>query len=119
LAVQPEFVPALKVMRWIYASQGNWDQARAVLQRERAAAGDAEAAGWRIIEAQLAATDDASKSEARRLLQEAVSDESVRGNDKVYAFEIALAYLHLGDREAALDWLERAEKAATHSFNLM
>ena len=52
-------------------------------------------------------------------LEATLHTEAVRGNDFTYAFEIALAYEHLGDRESALEWLERSEKAGTHSFNMI
>jgi TolB-like protein len=119
LELQPNFVPAYKVKRWIFAAQGDWAAARSSFENERRNGGDADAAGWKIIEAQLAPTNDAGRIEGLRLLETAITDDEVRGNDNVYAFEIALAYLHLGDREKAFNWLERSEKARTHSFNLI
>ena len=119
LALQAGFVPAHKVKRWIYAVQGNWSAAREAFEQERKNGGDPEAAGWKIIEAQLAPVDSLSNGEALKILETAIEDETVRGNDFAYAFEIALAYLHLGDQNRALEWLERSEKAHTHSFNLI
>lgn len=119
LAIQPGFVPAHKVKRWIFAAQGNWTAARQAFEQERTHGGDPQAAGWKIVEAQLAPLDEASKRDAIKMLETAIADESVRGNDFAYAFEIALAHLHLGDQTRALDWLERSEKARTHSFNLI
>jgi serine/threonine protein kinase/tetratricopeptide (TPR) repeat protein len=119
LAIQPGFVPALKVKRWIYAVRGDWAAAREAFEQERTNGGDPNAAGWKILEAQLSPPDDASRREALKMLETAIADDTVRGNDFAYAFEIALAYLHLSDRERALDWLERSEKARTHSFNLI
>ena len=119
LAIQPGFVPAHKVKRWIYAIQGNWDAARAAFEAERSGSGEADAPGWKIIEAQLAPLDEPSKRAALAMLEAAINADSVRGNDFTYAFEIALAYEHLGDRDSALDWLERSERAGTHSFNMI
>lgn len=119
LAIQPEFVPAHKVKRWIYSVQGNWPAARIAFEAERSASGDLDAPGWKIIAAQLAPTDDVSKRAALAMLETAINTEIVRENDFTYAFEIALAYEHLGERESALDWLERSEKAGTHSFNMI
>lgn len=119
LAIQPGFVPALKVKRWIYTVRGEWTAARESFEQERTNGGNPDAAGWKILEAQLTPPDDASKREAFKMLETAIADETVRGNDFAYAFEIALAYLHLGDQTRALDWLERSEKARTHSFNLL
>jgi hypothetical protein len=107
------------VKRWIYAEQGNWAAARAAFEAERAGSGDPDAAGWKIIEAQLVTVDEQTKRAALRTLEAAINSDTVRGNDFTYAFEIALAYEHLGDRESALDWLERSEKAGTHSFNMI
>lgn len=119
LTIQPDFVPAHKVKRWIYAVQGNWTAARESFEAERTGSGDADAPGWRIIEAQLAPTDDDSKRAALTTLETAINTEVVRGNNFTYAFEIALAFEHLGERKSALDWLERSEKAGTHSFNMI
>lgn len=119
LALQPTFVPAHKVKRWIYAAQGNFSEARRSFQAEKTNAGEPEAAGWKIIEVQLSSTDAASLVSAREMLDLALADPTVQGNDFTYAYEIALAYVHLGDVNKAFDWLERSERARTHSFNLM
>ncbi|MEQ1764317.1 MAG: protein kinase [Pyrinomonadaceae bacterium] len=119
LAIRPDFVPAHKVKRWIYAVQGNWTAARQAFEAERQATGEPDAPGWKVIEAQLAPLEDSSRRAALSTLETAINAESVRGNDFSYAFEIALAYEHLGNRELALDWLERSEKAGTHSFNMI
>ena len=112
-------MPAHKVKRWIYAVQGNWTAAREAFEAERTGSGEPDAPGWKVLEAQLVPLDEASKHAARATLETAINAETVRGNDFTYAFEIALAYEHLGDRESALDWLERSERAGTHSFNMI
>lgn len=98
---------------------GNWTAAREAFEQERTNGGDPQAAGWKILEAQLAPPDNESNRDAIKMLETAIADDTVRGNAFAYAFEIALAYLHLGDQPKALDWLERSEKARTHSFNLI
>jgi len=120
LSANPKFVPAHKVKRWIYAAQGNWDAARGSFEQERQnTPGDPNAAGWKVIETQLASLDEPARSEALATLEAALSSDGVKGDDFTYAFEIALAYNHLGDKEKALGWLERADAAGTHSFNMM
>ena len=120
LTIDPKFVPAHKVKRWIYAAIGNLDAARASLERERSYSGGSdEDAGWRIIDCQLAADDLGAQAEALRNLEIAIAAEDVKGKDNGFAFEIALAYNHLGQKEKALEWLERSEAAGAHSFNLM
>lgn len=120
LAMDPRFVPAHKVKRWVFAANGNLAAARESLQRERLYAGGSETdPGWQIIECQLADHDAGSRAAALAILEDAIQGEGVKGNDFYFAFEIALAYIHLGQKEKALDWLERSETAGTHSFNLM
>jgi Predicted integral membrane protein len=117
LETDPNFVPALKVKRWIYQATGDMPAAKEAFLRERESmGGSADDAGWQIIEAQLTETNE-ERSESSRKLSSAIANESVRDNDFVYAFEIALAYAHLGSPEKCLEWLERAEEAGNHSFN--
>lgn len=52
------------------------------------------------------------------MLEAAIIAPGVKGNDFAYAFEIALAYDHLGEKKKALDYLERSERSRTHGFNL-
>jgi len=120
LAIDPAFVPAHKVRRWVYTAMGNFDAARESLERERLnAGGSSEDPGWQIVAAQLSSLDLDEKKTALATLDKAVRSEDIRGNYFTYAFEIALAYNHLGDTKTALDWIERAEKAGTHSFNMI
>jgi len=119
LAMDPRFVPAHKVKRWVFAAEGNLPAARESLERERLHSGGSEHdPGWKIMACQLA--DDVGARRAARVeLEKAIVAEGVKGNDFYFAYEIALAYNHLGDREKALEWLERTEAAGAHSFNLM
>lgn len=120
LALQPNFLPALKVKRWIYALQGNWSEARRYFQMERSAAnGKPEDAGWIVIESQLVATDSESKAAALKRLEEAAETPIIKENDFYYSFEIALAYNHLGETQKALEYIERSESSGSHSFNLV
>ena len=120
LAMDPRFVPAHKVKRWVFAANGNLAAARESMERERLYAGwDETDPGWQIIECQLSGDSSAERSTALKILEEAIRSEGVKGNDFYFAFEIALAYNHLGQKDKALGWLERSEAARTHGFNLM
>jgi tetratricopeptide (TPR) repeat protein len=120
LALDARFVPAYKVKRWVFAATGNLEAARESLERERLYSGANDAdPGWKIIACQLAPADAGARQAALKELEAAIHSESVKGNDFSFAFEIALAYNHLGDKEKALEWLERSEAAGSHSFNLM
>jgi tetratricopeptide (TPR) repeat protein len=64
---------------------------------------------------QLVAPDENNVSNLKAL-ESAVEHRSVKGNDYTFAFEIALAYNNLGQTDKALEWLERAAAANSHSF---
>lgn len=118
LTLDPSFVPAHKVKRWVYSAMGDLRSARETLERERLnSGGGADYPGWQIIEAQTAGPD--RRDEALAMLEKAIKAEEVRTNDFTYAFEIALAFDHLMRSEKALNWLERAEASGSHSFNML
>lgn len=120
LKQDPGFVPAFKVKRWIFSAKGDLDSARESLERERLlSGGDASLPGWQIISLQLSDIDPDSKRTSLENLEKVVRDDDIRTNPFTYSVEIALAFLHLGDRENALKWLSKAEATGTHSFNLI
>ena len=120
LAMDPSFVPAHKVKRWVFAAEGNLAAARESFERERLYSGGSEGdPGWKVIECQLAGGDAESRRTALAELEDAIRREGVKGNDFYFAFEIALAYHHLGHKDKTLEWLERSEAAGTHGFILM
>jgi hypothetical protein len=47
-----------------------------------------------------------------------VSSPDIRNNPYTFAFEAALSYNNLGDRDKAIEMLERSEAARSHSMNL-
>ena len=119
LAIDPGFVPALKVERWVYTQLGDIPNAVSSFQKELTySGGSLNDAGWQIIQLQMV-TPATDRKVALAELQKAENGEYVKGNDFSFAFEIALAYLALGERSKALDWLERAEAAGAHSFNMI
>jgi hypothetical protein len=54
-----------------------------------------------------------------RQIDELASSAEIGGNPYAFAYEVALAYLAAGDAERAIDWLQRAEAARSHSFNFV
>ncbi|QYO66125.1 protein kinase domain-containing protein [Leptolyngbya sp. 7M] len=119
LADDPAFVPALKVKRWILSATGKHREAATVLEDElENAGGSKEDPSWHIIYAQVA-DPVTEKDLTLSMLERAVLSPSVSSNDRAFAFETALAFNHLGMTQKALEFLERAEKAGSHSFNLM
>lgn len=120
LAIEPRFIPAHKVKRWVFAAKGDWDAARESFRLEREySGGDPSDPGWVVIESQLAPLDESSHKGAIGKLEKAIRNESISDNNFAYAFEIALAFNHLREENKALEWLERAEVAGTHGFNLV
>ncbi len=120
LAKQPDFIPALKVKRWALAARGDYAAARETLEIERTASGgSADDPGWQIIALQLADSDGSDRTALLNKLEKAIAHSGVKGNDFGYAFEIALAFHHLGADDKALEWLGRADRAGNHSFNFL
>jgi hypothetical protein len=74
--------------------------------------------GWKIIEYQIVQPETDLKTRLAEL-DGVVSSDVIRKNDYAFAFEVALAYNALGEKDKALTWLERAEAAGNHSFNFL
>ncbi len=119
LAIDSRSAAAYKVKRWSFTVLGRRKEAEAALSKEMELLGGSPGdPGWKVIEAQVAASDG-RVSDARFLLEEALKDRSVRDNHFGFSYEIALAYNALGDRANAIEWLKRAEAAGAHSFNFL
>ncbi|MEO8648646.1 MAG: protein kinase [Acidobacteriota bacterium] len=119
LALDQGFVPALKVKRWVYTVTGDGEGAKAAFEKELSYSGGTTAdPGWKIVAAQLPSSDEGRKTMAAEL-NKAVQSDLLQKNDYAFAFEIALAYLAVGDRSQAMDWLERSESARGHSMNFL
>ena len=117
LAINEGFVPALKVKRWVYAVVGDRSAAQDAFQKEVSySGGRLTEPGWMIVQLQLVAPGD-NNAQNLKALDSAAKDSSVSSNDYTFAFEVALAYNNLGDTNKALEWLERAAAANSHSFN--
>ena len=119
LAIDERTIPAYKVKRWAYTTLGDRLNAEECLRSEIAyVGGEPNDAGWQVIAIQIEAING-NKTELAERLNRVVADPSVGKNPFVFAFEIALAYNALGNKDKALDWLERSGEAGGHSFNFL
>ncbi|MEP7212395.1 MAG: protein kinase [Acidobacteriota bacterium] len=119
LNIDASFVPALKVQRWIYTATLDREKALDAFRLEMSYSGGSTGdAGWKIIEFQI--PDDASRNKERLAKLDAiVASPGIRDNPFAFAFEVALAYNNLGNKKMAIEMLERAEAARSHSMNFV
>ncbi len=119
LGADPGFVPALKVKRWVHQAKGEYALARDAFRKERSySGGDAKHPGWYVIEAQVEAMNR-KKREVTQKLDNAVSDRQVSENPASYAYEIALAYNALGEKQKTVVWLEKGLRAGDNGVNML
>ncbi|HYP00266.1 MAG TPA: tetratricopeptide repeat protein, partial [Pyrinomonadaceae bacterium] len=104
LAIDPGSIAAQVILRWAYEKKGMTEAAFDIYERERAFAGDTPTTRTKLAHV-LAASGRAA--EARRILEELVAR---RKQQWVTAYEIAVVYALLGDKDNAFQWLERADK---------
>ncbi len=116
LKINPGFVPAIKVKRWIHQANGEYEPAIAAFMRERTLSGGDDSPGWFITQAQVEALGT-DRENALKKLNDAIEVDSVKNNPSAFSFEIALAFAAFGQNQKALDWLEKAEASNNHSFN--
>jgi serine/threonine protein kinase/tetratricopeptide (TPR) repeat protein len=119
LELNKGFVPALKVKRWIYSTIGNYAAAMDAFQKEMSfSGGTLDDPGWKVIEAQIV-HDDNDRIRLAQSLEAAINQKPVVNNDYTFAYEIALAYNALGDKNKAIYWLERAAGANSQSMSFV
>ena len=117
IAIDVRSIPAYKVKRWAYAAMGDRSLADVALAKEMEYSGGvAEECGWSIIQTQVEAIGS-SKEPLLQKIEECIRDPLVKNNPSGYGYEIALAFNSIGEPEQAIEWLERAEAAGSHSFN--
>jgi serine/threonine protein kinase/tetratricopeptide (TPR) repeat protein len=104
LELDPGSIPTHIVLRWTYEMRGMCNEALAIYEQERAFAGDA--INTRAKRAHVLASCG-RVDEAREILQEIVAR---RDEQWVTAYEIAVIYSLLGERDEAFNWLAQAEK---------
>ena len=116
LDLDPGLVAAHRSQRWIYQTQGRFDDAVVAYQRERGFSNATQE--WPVILAQVYASGQ-RQAEAQAALARGVTPEAVRGAGDYITYQIALTYALLGARDEALTWLEKAEAAHTNQFNFV
>jgi|GEM_PF-542079 len=104
MGIDPGSLSTHIILRWCYERLGMCDEALAVFEQERAFAG--ETPMTRAKQAHVLASCG-HKAEAREVLSDLVRR---RPEQWVTAYEIAVIYTLLGERDAAFEWLERAEE---------
>ncbi|MBA3439370.1 MAG: hypothetical protein H0T92_05825, partial [Pyrinomonadaceae bacterium] len=110
LALDPGSVAAHVVLRWAYERKGMHTQAFTIYEKERAFAGNTPTT--RVKLAHVLAAGGRS-SEAREIVQQLAAR---RKREWVTAYEIAVIYSLLGDRDQAFQWLAQAEREHAVGF---
>ncbi|HEY0003992.1 MAG TPA: protein kinase [Pyrinomonadaceae bacterium] len=104
LELDPGSIAAHVVLRWAYECKGMHEEALAIYEHERVFAGDTPTT--RAKRAHVLAASGRTE-EAREILREILS---LRDQQWVTAYEIAIIYSLLDQRDEALHWLAQAEK---------
>lgn len=113
LALDPGSVAAHTILRWAYEKKGMQSEALAAFEQERSFAGDTPTTRAKRAHV-LAATG--SDGEARMILEEILAQ---RQEEWVTAYEIAIIYCLLGERDNAFDWLVQAEREHAVGFTFV
>lgn len=101
------------VLRWCYEKKGMHREALAAFEEERVFAGDTPTT--RLKRASVLAAVDRCE-EARIVLNEVIERRPVQW---VSAYEIAIVYCWLGDKDSAFCWLEQAEREHAIGFTFV
>jgi tetratricopeptide (TPR) repeat protein len=113
LELDPGGVAAHTILRWAFERKGMVTEALAQYEQERVFAGDTPTTRAKRAHV-LAATGH--YEQARELLQEILAK---RDTEWVTAYEIAVIYCLLGDREDAFRWLAQAEREHAVGFTFV
>lgn len=113
LELDPGAVAAHTVLRWAYERKGMVPEALAAYEQERVFAGDTPTTRAKRAHV-LAATGH--QDQAREILEEIIAK---RDEQWVTAYEIAIIYSLLGDRDAAFEWLAQAEREHAVGFTFV
>jgi len=106
-------VAAHTILRWAYERKGMHNEALAAYEQERVFAGDTPTTHAKRAHV-LAAIG--KHDEARVILQEILAR---RQEQWVTAYEIAIIYCLLGDRDNAFQWLAQAEREHAVGFTFV
>jgi len=113
LELDPGGVAAHTILRWAFERKGMVAEALAQYEQERVFAGETPTTRAKRAHV-LAATGH--NEQARELLQEILAK---RDREWVTAYEIAIIYSLLGDRDEAFRWLARAEQEHAVGFTFV
>ncbi len=113
LALDPGAVAAHTILRWAYEKKGMHNEALAAYEQERSFAGDTPTTRAKRAHV-LAATG--KRDEALAILEEILAH---RQEQWVTAYEIAIIYCLLGDRDNAFRWLSEAEREHAVGFTFV
>ena len=113
LELDPGAVAARTVLRWAYEKKGMHNEALGAFEQERSFAGETPTTYAKRAHV-LAATG--SYDEARVILEEITAR---RNEEWVTAYEIAIIYCLLGDRDSAFQWLIQAEREHAVGFTFV
>ncbi len=121
LEINPKFVPGFDQLSMTNVALGNYEQAFEAYSKQRFFIGDTDEndPGWLMVTAQIQSLDEAKKEEAKTNLQRSVSSAEIKNNVRAYAFEIAVAYALLNEKDESLKWIELAKISKNHSFNFV
>jgi TolB-like protein/Tfp pilus assembly protein PilF len=103
------FVPAHRVSRFIYQAQKNYPAALDAYRKQRSFFGstDENDPAWMMTRAQVEAVGG-NRAEALALLERSLAAPHVSDNPQGFSYEIAIAFAEAGEKEKALEWLEKA-----------
>ena len=113
LALDPGAVAAYTILRWAYEKKGMHSEALATYEQERSFAGDTPTTRAKRAHV-LAATG--KHDEARVILEDILAN---RQDQWVTAYEIAIIYCLLNDRDNAFRWLSQAEREHAVGFTFV
>ena len=113
LELDPGSVAAHTILRWAYEKKGMHNEALAAYEQERSFAGDTPTT--RAKRAHVLAAIGRHE-EARTILEEILER---RHEQWVTAYEIAIIYCLLGDRDSAFQWLSQAEREHAVGFTFV
>ena len=113
LELDPGGVAAHTILRWAFERKGMVAEALAAYEQERSFAGETPTTRAKRAHV-LAATGH--HEQARELLQEILAK---RDTEWVTAYEVAIIYCLLGDKEDAFRWLAQAEREHAVGFTFV
>jgi pentatricopeptide repeat protein len=113
MELDPGAVAAHTVLRWAYSKKGMHSEAMSAFEQERVFAGDIPTTHLKRAHVLASA---GRREEARVILQELLER---RPEQWVSAYEIAIVYCALGDRDNAFSWLRRADEEHAVGFTFV